>query len=47
MDDLFARLQEEMDRDAPQPGIDPSALIELPDNLRRLVQRIARMGDST
>ena len=47
MDDLFARMQEAMDREAPRAGVSPEDLIELPDDLRRLVQWVARRGDVT
>ena len=46
MDDLFARLQEEMDRVAPGSGVSPAELTDLPDELRRLVQWVARRGDA-
>lgn len=46
MDDLFERLQEEMDRQAPRTGVRPEDLIDLPDDLRRLVQWVARRGDT-
>lgn len=45
MDDLFARMQEAMDRESPRAGVSPEDLIELPDDLRRLVQWVARKGD--
>lgn len=45
--DLFARLQSEIDRVEPQAGLDPAALLELPDEVRRLVQAIAREAELT
>lgn len=45
MDDLFERMQEAMDRAEPHAGLRPEDLIDLPDDLRRLVQWVARRGD--
>lgn len=49
MDDLFARLQSAMDdvEAAPEGGLDPAALLELPHDVRRLLQAIARRVDAT
>lgn len=44
-DDLFARMQAAMDASEPNAGFGPEDLIDLPDDLRRLVQWIARRGD--
>ena len=46
-DDLFARLEAAMDRVEAQAGLDPSDLLALPDDVRRLVQAIARQPDVT
>jgi len=46
-DDLFARLEAEIDRVEAQAGLDPAVLLELPDDIRRLVQTIARRPDLT
>lgn len=43
--DLFARMQAAMDAAETRAGVSPEALIDLPDDLRRLVQWIARRGD--
>lgn len=49
MDDLFARLQSAMDdvEAAPEAGLDPAALLDLPRDVRRLLQAIARRADAT
>lgn len=46
-DDLFARLEAAMGRVEAQAGLDPSDLLALPDDVRRLVQAIARQPDLT
>jgi DNA-binding MarR family transcriptional regulator len=41
---MFDRLQNEIDRREQVEGISPADLLDLPDDLRRLVQTVARRG---
>jgi hypothetical protein len=46
MPSLYDRLQAEIDRREPRPGLSPADLLELPADLRRLVQELARQGEA-
>lgn len=44
---LFDRLQEDLDQREKMAGLTPAALLDLPDDERKVVQTLARHGDLT